>query len=137
MSNDQVLPPERLYTLWVHDDTFSKQAVIFNKALLASHGQKVQSGALLKVVRASAGVAVHDFQSGGDDAIKAAHINDETGNETTYNAEQSSGIQAGSDFDAARQHLVFVVEELDSDYLTKHPGLQVLYQLEHILSSWC
>lgn len=125
MSDDQTLPPERLCTLWVHDDTFSKRPVIFNKALLANQGHAVQQGTLLKVVRVSAGVAVHDFQS-TDDPPKSAHSNDQASNESLPDPPQISGLQEDSQVDGARKHLVFVLEELESDVLTKHPSLQVV-----------
>jgi len=127
MNDDHAPPPERLCTLWVHDDTFSKRPVIFNKALLASQGHHaVQQGTLLKVVRATTGVAVHDFQS-ADDQPKSAHSNHQTSSEALPDATQASALQGGSEVDGARKHLVFVLEELDSDLLTKHPSLQVLH----------
>jgi len=124
MSDDQALPPERLCTLWVHDDSFSKRPVIFNKALLASQGQAVQQGTLLKVVRVAAGVAVHDFQA-TDDPPKSAHSSDQASNEPLPDTVQPSGLQEVSQVNGARKHLVFVLEELDSDVLRKHPSLQV------------
>jgi len=129
MSDDQAQPLERLCTLWVHDDTFSKRPVIFNKALLANQGQNVQQGTLLKIVRVTAGVSVQDFQSGQDEPKTAQSDqisqNDQS-NEESGAVVQIPLVQDGSELDGARRYLVFVWEDLESDLLTKHPSLQVL-----------
>lgn len=134
MTDDEAQPLERVCTLWVHDNTFSRRPVIFNKALLAGQGRSIQPGTLLKVVRTTAGVAVHDFQN-GDDRPEATPSESEPQTKQSDSEAQPAGAQAaglqvgaheGSHDDRRRRHLVFVLEDLDSDYLVKHPSLQVL-----------
>jgi hypothetical protein len=113
---------EQKCTLWVHDETFSKRPVVFNPAVLARH--EVRPGALLKVLRVAAGVAVQDFQS-EEDRPQSSHSKDFSSSENAVDDKQEVPAQVDNDADAARKHFVFKSEELDQDYLSRHPNLQV------------
>lgn len=115
---------ERSCTLWVHDETFSKRPVVFNPAVLARHN--VRPGALLKVMRVASGVAVQDFQS-EEDRPKSSQSKEISSFEIGAGASLELPPRAdAATNDEEWKHFVFISEELDQDYLTRHPNLQVV-----------
>jgi hypothetical protein len=122
MSRTRSIRVERQCTLWVHDETFSKRPVVINPTVLAGHN--VRPGSLLRVFRVAAGVAVQDFQS-EEDRPRSSQSKDFSILENGEHGPQDVPARADTDVGAARKNFVFKSDELDQDYLTRHPNLQV------------
>jgi len=128
MNNDNSTSLQWQCTLWVHDDTFSKRPVVLNPAVLTGYDYKLAT--LFKVVPAAEGIAVQDFQA-KDEKPLAAHSDEP--NQTTDDDVVANEVPQPSELletaESARRQFVFNLEELDQDYLTKHPNLQVAFAL--------
>ena len=122
MTNDNSAPLQWQCTLWVHDDTFSKRPVVLNPVVLAGYDYRLAT--LFKVVPAAEGIAVQDFQA-KDEQSSAAHSDEPTQTEdVSSEVPQPTGHLETPE--SARRQFVFNSEEVDQDYLTKHPNLQVV-----------
>lgn len=126
MSKDNSAPLQWQCTLWVHDDTFSKRPVVLNPAVLSGYDYRLAT--LFKVVPAAEGIAVQDFQA-KDTQPSAAHSDEpsQTDDVSTSEVPQPNGHLETPE--SARRQFVFNSEEVDQDYLTKHPNLQVALDL--------
>jgi len=128
MSNDNSAPLQWQCTLWVHDDTFSKRPVVLNPAVLAGYDYKLAT--LFKVIPAAHGIAVQDFQA-KDEQPSLEHPQQQ-GQTTEDDTDANDATQPSGHLEtpeSARRQFVFNLEELDQDYLTRHPNLQVVLDL--------
>lgn len=136
---DSFSAPERvgrLCTLWVHDDTFSRDEVILNTALFPPN--TVEIGRLAAIVQVKSDVNVRDFQ---DEAQEAS--SDDAGKRKRRGAtrkggngmEKKASCQAlgamenfakwgGQDVDMSKKY-VFRVKDMSNEQRSKQPTLQV------------
>jgi len=92
---------------------------------------------LFKVVPAAEGIAVQDFQA--KDERPAAEQSQEQNQTTDDDVKSTEVLQPGGHLEtpeSARRQFVFTSEELDQDYLTKHPSLQVVFNVSISVTRW-
>jgi len=125
MTNDNSVPLQWQCTLWVHDDTFSKRPVVLNPAVLTGYDYKLAT--LFKVISAADGIAVQDFQAKDEQpSTEHSRAQGQTTDEDVSTNEVPEPSRHLETPESARRQFVFNLEELDQDYLTKHPNLQVV-----------
>lgn len=125
---------ERLCSLWIHDDNFSKDQVLLNLALFPRGS--VKAGDLIQVVPQSSERASKDFDHrhdggqhvrasyrGGEDAEKD-HGKDPFTHPSEASAKEARAFSTGSDSDACTRY-VFQVKEMGSELLSRNPTLQI------------
>ncbi|KAF2121123.1 hypothetical protein BDV96DRAFT_483562 [Lophiotrema nucula] len=128
---------QKVCTLWTHDESFSKDDVVFN-------GEKFPElpatpGSLIQIVGINQATAVRDFQSNatvkdGPQSNTDSHSRDAATETQSRRArrgsfmitldENGSPIQGGRDVDPEKSY-IFVVKPLPADLKTRYPQLQV------------
>jgi DEP domain-containing protein 5 len=122
--------PDKLHNraclLWVHDDKFSKDEVLFNAGFFPD--ASVTIGDLIEVKPDIANSDIRDFQqkhgSKPQDPRGDGQSKRGTQPEKLPTTEQGLQQDVTRDHDS-HKHCVFIVKPLPPEIKTKHPGLQV------------
>ena len=126
---------ERLCSLWVHDDNFSKDDVLLNLGLFPRGTVKV--GDLMQVVALDSESAGKDFEHrrhGGQD-VKASYRDGEGAQKIIYGKEQAThstvtpakdehASSNGKDLNPSTRY-VFIVKEMGPELISRNPSLQI------------
>lgn len=111
MTESRLEQPELRCTLWVHNDSFSNEDVLFNS--LACSQLAIAPGDALAITPFRTASAIRDFQ----DDPQAAH----TERETLHAHHAASNSLRGN----GTQCFVFVAADMDPDLRLKHPTMQI------------
>lgn len=130
---------QKVCTLWTHDDSFSREDIIFNGEKFPEI--RVRPGSLLQIVAINPGTAVRDFQptakntqteaaqargeyanrdNGGDSYSKRSR----RGSLTITVDENGSTLLGGREVDVEKAY-IFAPKPLPADLKAKHANLQV------------
>ncbi|TVY83793.1 Vacuolar membrane-associated protein iml1 [Lachnellula suecica] len=125
------LPTERKCTLWVHEETFSKDDVVLDLDLFPD----VKPGELLGVVALRAESGVHDFQDkvptprkDGDNL--SAGMQRQRSSDST-----SNGTNIGRDPENGKRYL-FTAQAMTKEMKAKHPTLEMSVA-KHVADIFC
>lgn len=134
-TNGTALSAERLCSLWIHDDNFSKDEVLLNLTLFPPG--TVKAGHLVQVVPQRPATVSKDFEhrhDGGQD-VKASRRGGEDAENShgkepsTHLSMEASAEKEGVFFDGkgsdASTRYVFKVKEMGSELLSRNPTLQI------------
>jgi hypothetical protein len=134
---------QKVCTLWIHEDKFSKEDVVFN-------GDKFPElpatpGSLIRILRLKGLTSVRDFQSPNTHAAakdvsqtKADNSSKESTHETRSRRtrrgsvvltldENGQPIPGGRDVDSEKSY-IFVAKPMPADLKSKYPNLHVSYE---------
>lgn len=123
-SNEAV---ERRCVLWIHEEPFSKDEVVFNLSLFPPN--TIQPGQLMSIVALKADSAVRDFQDRnpppkrGIDGLTASLQLDASVSELR-SSRGSLSTDGRYDVDTQKQYL-FAVHDMSKDMKIKHPTLEI------------
>ena len=133
-TNGTMSSVERLCSLWIHDDNFSKDEVLLNLTLFPRGA--VNAGDLIQVVPQSLQTASKDYEHrhddrqdvkasrrGGEDAEKT-HRKEPSNHPMEASAKEESAFSTGNESDASTRY-VFKVKEMGSELLSRNPTLQI------------
>jgi len=119
---------EQVCTLWVHNEAFAKEDVLFNAT---SFPKSFASSALFNLTPFMANVGVRDFQATATASVPA----NRGGKGTAYSTVSSSnrdGRQGGLPKSSAllgrnrhEKRFTFTATDMEADMKAKHPNLQV------------
>ena len=118
-------PFDQIYSLWIHDESFSTADVLINTSQI--HANNIKEGGLMQIVPLRNPV---NYESNSNDNHQLASKNQankrELSNDRKSNSSFSTSVVGGHPVDLARRH-IFTVKETDSNQNAKQPGLQVCY----------
>ncbi|KAI9821631.1 MAG: vacuolar membrane-associated protein iml1 [Pycnora praestabilis] len=128
---------EKICTLWIHDDIFSKEEVLLNTSLFPDGG--IRADDLAEIVALKPTTAVRDFQNASKDGSAAS----KSGAQPTIEPqaavterklgaldphtqdEEEDEVGDRHDVDMQKRYLFVVKENFEGDLRTKHSNLQL------------
>lgn len=118
------LPFDQIYSLWIHDESFSTDDVLINISQI--HANNIKGGDLMQIVPLRNPVIYESNNDNHQQVSKNQANKRELSNDRKSNSSFSTSVVGGHPVDLARRH-IFTVKETDSNQNAKQPGLQVCY----------
>ena len=129
--------PFKICTLWVHEENFSKEDIVFNASKFVECA--IQAGSLARIIAIKPATAVRDFQNTNDLTNEDEAPNPRRGSasglckpkqdifheiDEPFYDENGAKVEDGRLLDFGRYY-VFMAEDASSELKTKSPTLQI------------
>lgn len=108
---------ERRCTLWIHDETFSKEQVLLNLDFFP----EVKAGSLMAIIGLKTDTGLRDFQGKAHGPLVIPSLK----NRSSTNLKLlTGGLGSKHDVDLGRKY-IFMVTDMPKELKLKHPGLEL------------
>lgn len=116
-------PFDQIYSLWIHDESFSTDDVLINTSQI--HANNIKGGDLMQILPLKNPVKYEPNNNDNHQQVSKNQANKRgPSNDRKSNSSFSTSVVGGHPVDLARRH-IFTVKETDSNQNAKQPGLQV------------